>query len=261
MRLLFWNLAKNKNDDLVAKIILEQDIDVAIFAEHHNTDFSQVTKALSDNYVEHKGYGACEKIMLLARKEYHIDVKREQTRYALYLCQIKEARYILAGIHLPANPRSTPDDRKCIIRDIVGDVNELENKMDCDNTIIIGDFNASPFDSELIQKDAFNAVLFQDLITKTEYIKSNGKQYRRFYNPMLNFISETTKVYGSLYYSGNINSLYWYCYDQIIIRKPLISALNSVEYVKKIKGRKLIKETLPDKSISDHLPLVVELKG
>lgn len=261
MRILFWNLAKNCNEDFVAKILAEQDIDIAIFAEHHNTDFSSVVKSLDNKYINHLGYGACEKITLLARKAFQIEVKREQTRYVLYSFQDEQNQYIIAGIHLPANPHSSSDDRKCVIRDIVGDITELENKLDCHNTIVIGDFNASPFDSELTQKDAFNAVLFQDLITKKEYVISNGKRYRRFYNPVFNFLSETTKNYGSIYYSGNINSLYWYCYDQIIVRKPLISSIKELNYVKRVKGRNLIKETLPDKSISDHLPLFVELKG
>lgn len=77
----------------------------------------------------------------------------------------------------------------------------------------------------------------------------------------MNYISEETQTYGSFYYSGGINSLYWYCYDQAIIRKPLVANLESIRYIKTIGGRKLIKEVSPDATISDHLPLVVEMKG
>ena len=261
MNILFWNLKRNKNEQIISEIIQEQNIDVAIFAEYLNTDFSSVLKLLKEKYVLHSGYGGCDKIILLSKVNYNITVKRESTRYILYSCSNASQKYILAGIHLPANPTSTSEDRKCVIRDIVQDVSELERTLKCDNTIIIGDFNASPFDSELIQKDSFNAVLYKGLIDKAEYITSNGKRYRRFYNPLVNFISEETQTYGSFYYGNGINSLYWYCYDQAIIRKPLVPQLINVRYIKIIRGRKLIKEICPDTTISDHLPLVVEMKG
>lgn len=261
MNILFWNLKQNSNEQAIADIIVEQGIDIALFAEHLNTDFSKVCTMLHGKYTEYSGYGGCEKIILMSKVDYDITIKRESTRYILYSCNTTSKNYTLAGIHLPANPNSTPDDRKSVIRDIVQDVCELERTSKCDNTIIIGDFNASPFDSELIQKDAFNAVLYKGLINKAEYVTSNGKRYRRFYNPLVNYISEETQTYGSFYYSGGINSLYWYCYDQAIIRKPLVANLESIRYIKTIGGRKLIKEVSPDATISDHLPLVVEMKG
>lgn len=261
MNILFWNLKRNNNAQLISELILEQNIDIAIFAEHINTSFSTVCRLLEEKYTVHTGYGGCDKIILLSKVECAITVKRESTRYILYSCSNSSQNYIIAGIHLPANPDCTPDDRKCVIRDIVHDVCELERTTKCDNTIIIGDFNASPFDSELTQKDAFNAVLYKELIFKTEYITSNGKRYRRFYNPLVNYISEQTQTYGSFYYSGGINSLYWYCYDQVIFRKPLITNIKNVRYIKNIGEHKLIKQVCPDTSISDHLPLIVDMKG
>lgn len=261
MNLLFWNLKQNSNERIIADIIAEQDIDIAVFAEHLQTDFSTVCNFLSGQYTPYPGYGGCEKITLIAKTTYTITVKREQTRYTLYSCSIGTSTYNLAGIHLPANPNSNADDRKNVIRDIVYDVCELERKSKCKNTIVIGDFNASPFDSELTQKDAFNAVIYKDLINNAEYVQSNNKRYRRFYNPMVHYISEDTQTYGSFYYSGNINSLYWYCYDQILVRKPLVSHIESLQYAKTIGDKKLIKRTKPDASISDHLPLIVRITG
>ncbi len=60
------------------------------------------------------------------------------------------------------------DDRKNVIRDLVTDISEQEKMLNHTNTIVVGDFNSSPFDNELIQKDAFNAVLFKELILETE---------------------------------------------------------------------------------------------
>ena len=159
------------------------------------------------------------------------------------------------------NLNSDSDARKVVIRDLVGDIKEQEKILDHDNTIIIGDFNCSPFDSEMIQKDSFNAVLFKDLIMKQETITFDHRKYQRFYNPMLDYISEEDSNYGSFYYGSGLKTLYWYCYDQILMRKALVNRLVEVSYRKSIKNKRLLKEISPNKKISDHLPLIVKFEG
>ena len=78
---------------------------------------------------------------------------------------------------------------------------------------------------------------------------------------MINVLTESTQTYGSLYYSSGIASLYWFCYDQILVRKPLVDKIEDLQIRKKIKNKSLLKEVQPDSSISDHLPLTVTLKG
>lgn len=59
---------------------------------------------------------------------------------------------------------------------------------------------ASPFDEELIQKDAFNAVLYKEVIQNKSEIVYQHRKFRLLYNPTLNHISETNHQYGSFYY-------------------------------------------------------------
>lgn len=259
MNLLFWNLYKKDNSKHVADILDENNIDIGIFSEYDSIDFSKLDLELNDIYSVHLGMGGCEKVFMIAKNEYSITVSRENTRYTLYICEVSNEKYIIAGIHLPPNPTSNAESRKNIIRDIVSDVTELEKLSKIMNTIVIGDFNASPFDSELVQKDAFNAVMYKELINKDEIITYEGKRYKRFYNPILNFISEENKTYGSYYYSGTIDSLYWFCYDQVIVRKPLVDAIKHVGYCKKIKDKNLMSTIRPNRTISDHLPLLVKM--
>lgn len=61
-------------------------------------------------------------------------------------------------------------------------------------TIVIGDFNCNPFDEEIIQKDSFNAVLLKSLIVQQETIKYRDRVWRRFYNPIMHFLSEDTNT-------------------------------------------------------------------
>lgn len=67
-------------------------------------------------------------------------------------------------------------------------------------------------------------------------------------------------MYGSFYYTKEYNSPYWYCLDQVLVSKDLVNSINHVEYLKKINTRGLLKNAIPDKKISDHLPLSVKLQ-
>ena len=258
MKILFWNLKNNSNEKWVADIIRENDVDIAIFAEYKSTSFDYVLSCLK-NYLQYDGYGACEKITLLCKQSVETIVRREQNRYTLYSCFAEGTRYNIAGIHLPAPPSSDSNDRKSIIRDIVQDISEQEKTAKNWFTIVIGDFNCNPFDEEIIQKDAFNAVLFKQLITKQETIKYNNKKLRRFYNPIIHYLSEDTSTYGSLYYSSGSAPLYWNSFDQVLVRKELANSLISLEYIRFISGKKLLKDVKPNDSISDHLPLLVNI--
>lgn len=258
VNILFWNLNNNSNEKKVKDIILENDVDIALFAEYQKTSFRKVLSELQD-YSQHDGYGACDKITLLCKKTIESKVRREQNRYTLYTCAIEGTLFNFVGVHLPAPPSSDANDRKHVIRDIVQDITEQEKESKSRRTIVIGDFNCNPFDQEVIQKDSFNAVLFKELIKKQEVIRYSEKEWRRFYNPIIHFLSENTCTYGSLYYSSGSAPLYWNSFDQILVRKELVDSIESLKYVKEIDGKKLIKDIKPDNSISDHLPLLVKI--
>ena len=66
-------------------------------------------------------------------------------------------------------------------------------------------------------------------------------------------------MYGSFYYDQNSMTPYWYCLDQVLVRKGLANNIERVEYLKKIETEDLLKNGIPNKSISDHLPLLVNL--
>lgn len=260
IKLLFWNLAQNSIEEYIANVIVENDIDICIFAEYNKIIFETILSKLNNGYNYFDGMGGCDKITLIARNGYDVEIRREQNRYTIYSISDKTEKYIVAGIHLQDRFNSDADTRKNTIRKIVQDIKEQESTLKHNNTIVIGDFNANPFDEELIQKDAFNAVLFKDLIFKTEYVKVDGVKYRRFYNPMLNCISEDDSTYGSHYYDSGIKSIYWYFLDQVIVRKSLVDRLSNIRIIKVINNQKLIKAVKPNSDISDHLPLIVELE-
>ena len=259
MNILFWNLKGNKNEKWIAEIIREKDVDIAVFAEYTTTVFEDVISNLENQYIQHDGNDGCDKISLLCKTNIQTIVRREQARYTLYSCVANGNLYNIIGVHLPASPNSDENDRKEVIRDIVDDICEQENELKCRETIVIGDFNCNPFDNEIIQKDSFNAVLYKSLIHQQETVIYHNKRKRRFYNPILHFISESTQTYGSFYYSSGIAPLYWNSFDQVLVRKELVDKICSLEYIKSVNNKNLLKEVKPNSMISDHLPLLVNI--
>ena len=262
IKLLFWNLSHNRIENYIVGVINENDIDICLFAEYKGIDFKEVLYKLNYTYSLYDGFGGCDKVVMIARNIYRIEIRREQNRYTIYSVEGSDDEYIIAGIHLQDRRNSDADTRKNTIRKLVQDIKEQERVLKHNNTIVIGDYNANPFDDELVQKDAFNAVLFKELIMKNEYVKLDGTKYQRFYNPMLNCISEDKIVYGSHYNDSGIKSIYWYFLDQVLVRKALVNRLSEVNVIKTIEKQDLIKKIKPNSDISDHLPIVVTfIKG
>ena len=260
MKILYWNIKNNEIDDYIADVVRENDIDIAIFSEYEGVSFDSVIRNLNNCYKQYDGFGGCEKVTLICKNPIQITVKREQNRYTLYSYDSGNYVYNIVGLHLPASPYADSNDRKCVIRDIIKDICEQENVLKSKKTIVIGDFNCNPFDEEVIEKDAFNAVLFKPVIRDKEVVIYNARERRRFYNPILHFLSEDTETYGSFYYSAGSNPLYWNSFDQILVRKELMDKIQSLQYVKQINGKSLISRLVPNKIISDHLPLYVNIE-
>ena len=103
-------------------------------------------------------------------------------------------------------------------------------------------------------------VLFKTIIDKSELTNPKTFKRKRFYNPILHYISEDTEMYGSFYHEKESKTPYWHCLDQVLVRKSLANTVNHVEYVKKIGTKDLLINAIPNEKISDHLPLLVNLQ-
>lgn len=260
LNVLFWNLRRNSIEDYIVECIAENDIDVAVFAEYENIDFLSIENKLGKMYKRISGVRADKKVSMIARKTINITVRQQQHRYNIYSIKTGVKDYVLAAVHLEDRRNYKTADRNATIQRLVGDIEKTECLLECDNAMVIGDFNANPYDEELISKYAFNAVLFKSVINKGEFTNPNSLKRKRFYNPILHYISEDTGMYGSFYYEQDYMTPYWHCLDQILVRKSLVNSVVGVKYLNKINTIDLLGDVSPVQEISDHLPLMVCLK-
>lgn len=259
MNILFWNLKRNPLEKYIYQCLIENEIDIAVFAEHSQVDFHSLEKQFDGEYHYVEGMGGCEKIVLVVTKEISVTIRREQNRYAIYSIRYLDQDFILAGVHLQDRMSSDVNQRIAEIARLKNDVQNLEISSKCKNTIIIGDLNSNPYDPELLQMNAFHAVLFKDVIKRSETRTVDNITYKRLYNPVLLSLSEKGEKYGSFYYTKGSSTPIWNCYDQILVSKPLTDRIVEVNYLKKIGSAPLIRKVAPNSEISDHLPLFVKL--
>lgn len=258
LKILFWNLNKNAIEDYITDCIVENDIDIAVFSEFNGIDFCKIIGNLGSMYERILSVQDDRKVTLLSKGTFSVEVKQQQNRYSIYSIRTAVKDYILAAIHLEDRRNYVPAQRIETIKSLVVDIEKTEDALSCTNTLVIGDFNAGPYDEELLSEFAFNATLFRKVLEKKTSLKS--KRIKMFYNPLLHYLSEDTEMYGSFYYEQGHATPFWYCLDQVVVRACLANCINHVEYLKMINTKELLKNTMPNKNISDHLPLLVNLQ-
>ncbi len=259
MNILFWNLYKNENSKHVVSILKHYSIDIAVFAEYKALNIDSIIRQLK-TYVCVPGLGGNERIIALRRESVKLEVRQEQSRYTLYTAECDNGLFNIAGVHLEPQLHYPDHARLQTLTELAIDIKSLEKKTGNDNTIVIGDFNTSPFAPEMVNKKALNGVLYKDLVLSRQTDKWEGKMYKRFYNPMMMHLSEVDKVYGSYYYTNGLETLHWYAFDQVLVRGTLVGGIKKIQYCKSTGERKLVSPTgIPNKAISDHLPLYVEV--
>ena len=261
MNVLFWNLKKKNLTNIACELILDNDADICFFSEYQNGAWEEINLTgyipISDS--------TCDKVIAICKENMHPIVRRGIHR-GLFV-EVTEAysendkeRFLIVGVHLSATERQK-SNRCYQAREIRGYIEELENDLDIRNTVVIGDFNASPFDEEMAGHAYFNAVLFKDIIRKNDSVTWERSKIKRFYNPMLNLISEEPRQYGSYYYRQANVPLYWFCLDQVLVRRSLVDRIESLCYVHNIGSQNLLTVNgLISQKYSDHLPLAVRIE-
>lgn len=262
MNLLFWNLARHDNAELAIRAIKDKDADIAILAEHGGIDAKAIVDTLGPEYREGPSQAGCDKIKSIMKSNLERQYTDEQSRHSVNVIKDGSGKsFVIAMTHL-TDKRSDPDSsaRMYEIRQLMAMVRAIEKSKGCEDIVIIGDLNANPYDSELLQPDAFNAVLFKDVIRKTRKRTWQGHEFEYLYNPILNWLSEDPKMYGSFYLSSPTTGPHWNCLDQVLVSPSLMDKVADVEYMRSIGDTNLLAQVGPKKCISDHLPLFVTIR-
>ena len=255
LKILFWNI-KDNNLSLIYKELLKESADIMLFCE--GTPFNQTAlKAIREQYELIQPIEECN-IHVFVKKGIKVLQVQSKKRYILIRCVTKGLSFNLVGLHLQSQLYTQQiAHRQQTILNLKNMISSYEAASD-EKTVLIGDFNINPYDQEMTSYIFFNAVSFMDLM-ENDLVRHQGEIYKKFYNPMLELISEEQKNYGSYFYPDE--GMCWHFFDQCLLRKEILPFFKGVKLIKKLGNIHLISNKVPNKKISDHLPIVLHLGG
>lgn len=261
MRICFWNTNKNREiNKYIVDIIKEHFIDIFILAEYE-ADIEHLKQKLSfyDIIAEQAITIGCDRITILKRGK--IVEPGFQNRYCSM--QIVNGEYLLVCLHLPSKLYANQLKKDIVISRIVEETQKFEKNLNIEKTIIVGDINENPYDTGCLGACGFHGIpVYKEAMRKYRIIMD--EQFEMFYNPMWNLLGDFSFPPGTYYYSGNeVENSFWNMYDQVMIRPCLRKYFvdDQLKILCKTLNDKLIDENNhPAKSISDHLPIIFEIK-
>lgn len=259
MRYLFWNTNNKLVNDYLVRLIVKNNYDMIILAEYNDNIDILIQKLLQNEVIMYKIISNCKRIKMLSKKKPNkIRHCSETQYYTIKILEVsKDEKQIIGAVHLPSRLYANDEDRRMEIEEMVNNIQKLEVKYKTTNTIIVGDFNANPFEGCMTSVNGLHSVSSKDVARKLKRTVRE-KDFYMFYNPMWNKFGDFQGVAGTYYYSGSTaQEIFWHIFDQVVIRPQLISRFEEekLNIITQIEETSLLRNNNTKILVSDHLPL------
>ena len=172
---------------------------------------------------------------------------------------IAENKYKVTGIHLLSKRSTNEITRHQVAHEAI---QELNNHSIAKRHLVIGDFNAEPYDSILTSSSTFNTIFASD-IGKTKSHKREQTASTVFVNPSWRLITNSGKVHGTFYFksAGTNDGCGWSLLDQVIATELAFFDIQADSIRIPLHNSMLDDSGEPNtQKISDHLPIMFTLK-
>lgn len=266
--LLFWNIAKNPVCLAHLPCLARRyDVDVFILAECPDSVNLEALNAI-DKGVYQPEQNANAKVQAITRLDplafihRYTSLGREMAVWST-LIPGTQHEILIAGVHLISKfGGTTESDQALVASEVIGELNEVEDRQKHRNTIMIGDFNMQPYDPGMINPIGMHGLMTKQLAARPDRVHRN-KLRRSFYNPMWGLFGDRTDgPPGSHYWKASaLSNTHWGILDQVLLRPGLTEHLKDVMILESdgyhtLLGNNKIPST---QHLSDHLPVLTVL--
>ncbi|MCI5123274.1 MAG: hypothetical protein D3925_02045 [Candidatus Electrothrix sp. AR5] len=257
MEFIFWNVNNNaKAVDLINSIDFAEQKRIVAISEFWNLT-GNLERLSSGKSVWHDEIHG--RTGVIYSKNIPLTPYGGERYFSVYKIQHKGLDILLAVVHLKSKLVSEFASFSInlnVVKNILDKLYLLRNE----HMIIMGDFNMS-LCNEVIDFYHLNA---------TDYFSSKEKHYKicegekriKFYSPIQSFSGDMSKgPPGSYYYPTQTQSQAWHILDNALVSYPLVEYLNRerCEIMSNMGDTELLKNSRPNKQISDHLPIKIKL--
>lgn len=263
---LLWNVNKQNRDALVQGIVRRHRVDVVLLVEYapSRSGSNLSTLLLADGILKR---GTAERFGVFGRQSIGMNAVTVERRTEVWDMTAGTAlggRFALVhGLDRIHNDDGT---RRVFFRRLAKRIRSLEGGSHR-RSIIVGDFNAHPFDSSVASSDGLHAVGIRSFKSATNRrIRLGTSNEDFFYNPMWRKYGDAPDREAGLatyYWQNNLaGELFWHMLDQVVIRPEECARFpeRRLKILTQVGGVELLApDGTPDRGVgSDHLPLLFE---
>jgi hypothetical protein len=167
--------------------------------------------------------------------------KEYERRYALWRLRTRDGpEILLAAVHFPSIQYEQGDGQRALCAALHRDVREVERALRHPRSVLVGDFNATPFDAGMVTAYGLHAAPLADTVLHSGTAlggrrRLDGETYDYFYNPMWRHLAREapdgsygpTSPYeppGTYYlrHHGRSVCFDWFLLDQVLVRPSLL---------------------------------------
>jgi hypothetical protein len=257
MKIIFWNLKKQKSFDELVILVESYNPDCILIAESE-LNIDNVANIVDYTHVK-EIIDKKPKISFFFNPRNILSVQIiQEYKKRLYAYRVKssESSFTIIGVHLGSKINFDKENQLCESIDYMDQIKNIEKTIGCHDTIVIGDFNMNPFDTGMIAGNAFNSVL-SEKIAREGNRTIQRKKYEYFFNPSWKLYGTSELGYGTYFLENpNHTSFHWNIYDQVLIR-PSILEKYIIDY--SVINDEMFFSTEKEAAF-DHKPICTEMK-
>jgi hypothetical protein len=167
---------------------------------------------------------------------------------------------ILVGFHGKDRMSVSQEaDRANFAQEIASDIRLVEKDIGHRRTLVVGDFNMTPYEQGMVAAKGMHALMSKSLTHSVEKLESRFG-YPCFYNPMWSLLGDQPeRSPGSFFFSNaaSATNTFWLLLDQVLVRREMMDLVNRVTILDHDGTDSLVtNKGRPRKAtFSDHLPL------
>jgi exonuclease III len=276
LNFLTWNINNNKTPEfleLLNAIVKHHNIHILILQEcfgvnlNNLKDYSEIDSLETSNAVK----VFVNNSLNTSNNSYSLSLNDKVLQTQLEINN--QFSFNLIAVHLYSKVKRDKEQQMARNASFPNLIKELERKTKHNRTVIVGDFNYSPFDSSLNLDEFIRSSSSKELI---RLLRENKPRTPFFYNPMWNFLGDydfNKKIFttpGTIYWHNKKEGpkYYWHIFDGVLVRDEIMDALNleDIKILKDFGEAKFVNITLNKQnqkeyevSPSDHLPVLFSL--
>lgn len=269
---LFWNVQNKQLDGYIVRLVQQHQVDVLLLLEHPKPDHSLFAQLNAirpyQRVTTHRRFGIYVSFdsAQMVRVAPPTAAAGDRTDYWDIKLSKKNRLFLvlvhgLDILHYSEHARSLFFER---LRADIGWMEANDSKVRHKQTVILGDFNANPFEAAIGGVRGLHAIRLKDVGGKRRRAVM-GQDYEFFCNPMWSCYKGWEKSPPGTYYfnGGDVHEVFWHMLDQVVMRPQALHmfAEKNLHVLTEAGHTSLLTARgLPDKgAASDHLPVLFKL--